>query len=117
MIEIPNTKRGKGIVFVKGRWYAQYWRDGKVSRAVLIATTEEEAIKARNSFYAGLIIHQKATVKKGRTTQDKLSDKPDLYIYYRRPFYVAIKGLVIGEAKTKKEAREIRDKYLEGREV
>ena len=114
MIEIPDINKCKGIVLVKNTWYVRYWEDGKERRASLLVSSESGARVARDIFYKELVDNRKATIRRRRKPVEKLKDKPDLYVYYRLPYYVSINGKIVGEAQTRKQAREIRDNYLKG---
>ncbi len=110
-LEIPNLSRSTGLVMVRGVYYARYYKNNIELRRSLSTANEATAKTAQALFYKNLK-KDGATVFTGRSTQDKLKDKPDLYIYTRKPILVQIKGKVIGEFMTKKEARVERDKYL-----
>lgn len=112
-LQIPDTSKGqKAMVSMKGRWYAIYYWNAKVKRRTLRTTCERDACIFRDQFFADLVRDNGATVRPGKTTLEKLADKPDLYIYKRSPFVVQIKGKVIAECATKREARLSRDKFL-----
>lgn len=112
-IEIPDLKRGDAMTQAKdGKWSALYYVDGKLRRVSLKTTERVYALKARNKFFAQLK-KEGAVTKKPRSREDKLADNPDLYVYQRKPFFIKIDGVYVGDADTAKEARKMRDEYIQ----
>jgi hypothetical protein len=111
MIEYPDTTKGKGLIYVKGVWFAAYRRNGKAARKSLKTDSPSVATLRRNKFYKSLA-DQGASIYRGKTVKDKLVNKPDLYIYTRKPFIVQIKGKIIAECDTIEEAYAARDEHF-----
>jgi hypothetical protein len=112
-IQIPDTAKGQqAIVKVKDVWFTSYYRNGKVCRHSLKTSDKKEAFKLRNKFFS-FLLDEGASVYKGRNVNDKLQNKPELYIYKRKPFIFKIKNKVIGEFDTYEEALLARSSYLE----
>ena len=112
MIQILDTsKKQKAMVLIGASWYARYFKNGKEFRKALGAADEKLAIRRRNKFFRELV-QQGATIKPRRTPQEKLLDKPDLYIYSRPPYQFKVKGKVLLESWDEKEVREARDTWL-----
>ncbi len=111
MIQIPDTKKGNALSFVRDRWWARYWVDGKQARKLLAAKSERTAKAERDKFFAGLAA-EGATIRPPLTRHEKLERKPSLYVYRRTPYYVKIGTTLVGEVDTYDEAVALRDKYL-----
>lgn len=112
-IQIPDTSKGqKAMVQIKSLWYAIYYRNGKPYRRSLRTTVEKDALKFRNQFFSDLA-RDGATVYTGRDIVAKIQDKPNLYIYRRKPVIVKIGGKIIAECDTEAEAEVARDAWLE----
>ena len=103
------------MVRVKNVWFALYYRNGKTLRKTLKTTDKEEAIRARNSFFAELVSEGATTYTK-RTAQDKVIDKPNLYIYERPPYIFKVGGKVLFEGWDRGEVEKARDAYLKNAE-
>ncbi len=111
MIQIPDTKKGHGLVLVRGTYFALHYEDGKQKRTPTGTSDFETAVRARN------LIHRRlkkagATVKRPSTPTEKLASGRDLYIHERKPFLVVVRGKKVGEFSTRELARAVRDEYL-----
>jgi hypothetical protein len=111
MIQIPDTKRGKGMFLNKGQWCAMYYEDGKQRRKHLGTDDTYRAMLARNRFFRKLML-EGATVKKTLTRLEKVAANPDRYIIRRKPYLVKVGDVTVGEFETSYEARVARDEYL-----
>lgn len=107
-ITIPNPRKSSGLVLVRGRWYANYYRDGKLLRKSLLTSCKGAAQKAQKAFYEGKEIYA------GKSVSDKLKTNLDLYIYKRPPYSVVINSKLIGYAENRKQAVLLRDAALAG---
>lgn len=113
MIHIPDTKKGHGLVLVRGKYFALHYEDGKQKRTPTGTDDWDTALRARNLIYRRLK-KDGATVKRKLTPAEKLAaGRADLYIHHRQPFLVVVKGKKVGEFATRKLAREARDAHLE----
>ena len=99
------------MVQVKDKWFALYYRDGKPFRRALRTNNKKDAVKFRDQFFSDLIADG-ATVYAGRTAQDKVLDKPSLYVYERAPYLFKVGGKVLCESWDRAEVEAARDAYL-----
>ena len=99
------------MVQVKGLWFALYYRDGKLRRRSLRTSNKNDALLFRNYFFNDLV-KDGATIYTGRKPQDKVLDKPNLYIYERAPYQFKVKGKVLCESWDRSEVERARDKFL-----
>jgi len=116
-IQIPDIKKGHGLVLVGGTYYALHYENGTQRRTTTGTGDWDTAIKARDLIYRRLK-KAGATVKRRLTPAEKLATgREDLYIHHRQPFSVVVKGKKLGEFATRKLAREARDRFLGNAEV
>lgn len=101
------------MTFVKGVWYAIYYKDGKSCRKSLQTADKKIALRRRGQFLKELV-RDGATVYAGRSAKDKLNGKPDLYIYSRPPYQFKIGGKVLCESWDRAEVEAARDAYVKG---
>lgn len=112
LIQIPDTSKGQSaMVQVRGVWFALYYKDGKTFRRSLRTGNKKDAIKFRDQFFSDLLADG-STIYTGRKAQQKILDKPDLYIYKRPAYSVVVKGKLLGFTDSKEEAITMRDTYL-----
>ena len=95
------------MVHVNGVSYAIYYLNGKQRRVKLNGGTKAE----RDAAFSKLV-KAGATIKVGSTIKEKLSNKPDLYIYERIPYFFKFKKKVLFESWDKDEVRKFRDRYF-----
>lgn len=113
-IQIPDTSKGQSaMVQVRGVWFALYYKDGKVLRRSLRTGNFKDAVKFRDQFFSDLIADG-STIYTGRKAQQKVLDKPNLYVYARPPYQFKIKGKVLFESWNRSEVEKARDVYLYG---
>ena len=109
LIQTPNLSNGQEhLVLVGQYWHAIYYLNGKRSRRSLRVTTKAEAKVEQKKFYKSLNVE----VYSGSSIADKIKRKPSIYIYQRLPFLLQIEGKVVGEFKTRSEAKVARDNYF-----
>jgi hypothetical protein len=114
-IQIPDTTKGQtAMVLVRGIYYALFYKDGKSVRRSLKTSNNKEAVRARNHFYSSLVADG-ATVYLKRTAQDKIKNKPDLYIYARPPYLLKVNGKVLLESWDRAEVEKARDAFVYGK--
>lgn len=105
------THRPKFIrpFLVTGRpsYHIEYWCGEKKCRKSLGTSDYLEAVRRATELVGDL------PIKPVRTSAEKAAKDPDLYIYYRKPYTVRVGSVVVGECMTRKEARSMRDRYLE----
>jgi hypothetical protein len=112
VIQIPDTSKGQSaMVNVKGVWFALYYKNGKVLRRSLRTGNRKDAIKFRDQFFSALLAGG-ATIYTGRKPQDKVLDKPNLYIYERPPYQFKVKGKVLCESWDRCEVEKARDNFF-----
>jgi hypothetical protein len=112
VIQIPDTSKGQSaMVLVKGVWFALYYKDGKVLRRSLRTDNRKDAIKFRDQFFSDLLADG-STIYTGRKAQQKVLDKPNLYIYERPPYQFKVKGKVLCESWDRSEVEKARDEYI-----
>lgn len=115
MIVVPRKKPNDpdwGIKTVvawgKTRYKVKFTEDGRKRIFTLKgATTIEEARTLRDTFFANLKARYEARVSSpGRTARKGMKG-----IYQRKPFYVKVDGVQIGEYDTLEEAKKARREY------
>ena len=114
-IQIPDTSKGQlAITFVKGVWYALYYKDGKSCRKSLKTDKQKKAIVARDHFFNALTL-EGATIYSGRTSKDKIKTKASLYIYTRAPYIFKVGAKVLCESWDRAVVEAARDAYVFGK--
>lgn len=98
MIQRP---KGEALLFKNDTWYALFYEDGKRKRKSLSTNDYNVATLRRDLFFHDSELKPR-----------KECDKEDRYIYKRLPYYVKIGKKLIGQYKTKGEARIARDANL-----
>lgn len=99
------------MVFVKGYWYAIYYVGPDQRRKSLGTDDEDKALILRDEFFKMLLAKGAKPYAK-RTPQQKVLDKPNLYIYERPPYFFRVGGKVLCESWDEDVVRKARNKWL-----
>lgn len=99
MIQKP---KGDALLFKNNSYYVLFYDNG-IRKRKSMSTPDFEIAKFRRDLF-----FQDAAIKP-RKEYDKGDDK---YIYKRLPYYVKIGKVLVGQYKTRKEAREAKAEYL-----
>ena len=112
MVELINNGRTKGL-FLKGdNYYMLYYTDGKETWRSLGTKNVVEA-KAKLDSSRKVLIAQGAKYR-AYDPAVKSAAKPMLYVTYRKPYVVRIRGVKVGEFETAAEAIKAKKAYFRG---
>lgn len=99
----PNS----GLKKIEGLYYAKYRQDGKVRTVSLKTDNPAVARSRRDKLHARAIQHGAAYAN---SAKDPAAH--DRYVYKQKPYYVKVRGKVVGHYDTAEEAAAARDAYL-----
>ncbi len=112
---VRNPSDNTGLITIAGSVYARYTEDGKrkTKRLGSLSRFGYDRVDRtdRDEFYATLIANGATFATRG-DFKAKAAANPDRYIRQRAPWVVTIKGKIIAEFGTKREAKQARDRHL-----
>lgn len=114
MIVLPKPRHAN-YGMVRGNrdiWFVRWTVDGKPCTKSTGTRDANEARGIRDAVYASLRRKHGNVLTIGTAEHALATDK---YIYERPPYEVRVPGAKVQLAKTREEAREIRDELLKGR--
>jgi hypothetical protein len=110
----PNTGLTSTTHRGKPRFFARYWRDGKMVTSTLKAESIEQARIARDRLFDALVAaggrRKNRTSRSALKTIERIRQTKDREAYIR--VVVEVKGKHVGSFSTMEEAVEARDAYI-----